>query len=363
MRCADAPKNGSWATHAPRIESGYDIENAFYHIGTALPLPKQDSHDPTTMSRLRADFTFEVVDVWVATSELGRELRVERDGCELVIRLPRPPGERLGPFSGSKHELGGSVVRWGLRGLPVSVYSGTAGGSTESGRDTTTSDYLASRFFKTASDIAQTVAHEFIDWVRVDRRQPWLPMHTSELAHFEQPTLWDDARGIRLPMVLPQVITVFNDPEFPVDGAFLEATVNRLITRAPLPVADVFLQDALHLTRDRRPAELERAVLLAAIGVEVKAKQVLRERVEPGMLPLIDLAISSQRGATQLLHDIPRAAFGRSLSDEDPDLFASVRRLFQLRNDVAHKAARPELTEAWRVTRSAERVFDWLVAL
>lgn len=131
------------------------------------------------------------------------------------------------------------------------------------------------------------------------------------------------------------------------------------------PIEDELLADARLLGHWSNPRDGVKAVLLAAMACEQKAKRVLTDRAAGNAL--LDWLLSNQRAfpyaARDLFDAVPKALFGRSLRAEDPDLHKEVAELFEARNRIAHVGARPD-DELTRVKiAAAMRAFQWLDTL
>jgi hypothetical protein len=101
------------------------------------------------------------------------------------------------------------------------------------------------------------------------------------------------------------------------------------------PLAEILLADAQFSGLELEPADPARAVLLAAIAAELKAKTVLRERIDVPRASLLDYVLANPReitvtAADGLFDKLMDVAQGRSLRKENLELFKQVRRLFEV---------------------------------
>jgi hypothetical protein len=106
-------------------------------------------------------------------------------------------------------------------------------------------------------------------------------------------------------------------------------------------------------------------VLMAAIATEVKVKSNLVARASDEQRAMIEWLLSNQREITVtavdgLFDKIMKAAQGRSLRDEDANLFQRVKTLFRIRNTVAHEGKAPELSIAQDAVRAAREAIAWI---
>jgi hypothetical protein len=133
-------------------------------------------------------------------------------------------------------------------------------------------------------------------------------------------------------------------------------------------LADEFLVDAKHFTWRGDVTDLRRAVLLAAIACEVKAKERLEEKASTDAGALLSAVLGGARSGVNfrtlaLFDSLAKSVVGRSLRDDDRPLFNRVEKLFELRNRVAHRGQAPERAAAWDAVAAARQAFDWLNGL
>ena len=104
--------------------------------------------------------------------------------------------------------------------------------------------------------------------------------------------------------------------------------------------------------------DFRRAVLIAAIACEVKVKEVLRQAASEDQRSLLDFALDNPREVTVTAADglfdkLMLATAGRSLRQDDRQLFRHIQELYTVRNRVAHSGRLPDKPEAGRVVRAA----------
>ncbi len=107
------------------------------------------------------------------------------------------------------------------------------------------------------------------------------------------------------------------------------------------------------------------AVLLSAVALESKAKEVLLKNVNPEASELLELVLKRPRilqdPAADLLNHVSQAVLGRSLKADDQELWKQVDRLFQIRNVVAHGGSAPSVADAKALSWASRRAIHWLV--
>jgi hypothetical protein len=118
-----------------------------------------------------------------------------------------------------------------------------------------------------------------------------------------------------------------------------------------------------HFAADPQPGL---AVLLAAMACESRAKTVLLDGAPTEQVELLRVLLESprifQQPAFELFDKVAKASVGRSLRDDDKELFKAIIRLFEVRNSIAHRADAPSAEAAAELVRAAMRAFEWLDA-
>ena len=116
------------------------------------------------------------------------------------------------------------------------------------------------------------------------------------------------------------------------DQAFSTDLASLLANDERIPLPELSLADAGYFARRLRPAEVQRAVVLAAVAVELKVKAVLRARaVGESAKQFVEIIIENPFDVSvavkDLFHKTMKATIGRSLSDESPELFKAIGNL------------------------------------
>lgn len=127
------------------------------------------------------------------------------------------------------------------------------------------------------------------------------------------------------------------------------------------------LADAQYATEYSDHPDWNRAVLFAAIAVEMRIKRVLRHDAPPDLAALIDRLIPERSPARlevkEFFDTLLKVRFGRSLRDDEPDLFESVTQLFGVRNALVHRGVLPAPKQGEVAVMTALRTFDYLFSL
>jgi hypothetical protein len=226
----------------------------------------------------------------------------------------------------------------------------------------------ATSAFRSAYELAVRRLGLFVAWVRTDLGQSWLGLSSEQPEKAYSSVLLEAETGTRLPIGFPEhLVAVIFDWE---DALKLERalTLWNLVGQAqqpPLPETLMCDAEALVFVAGTKVADPVRAILMAAIACEVKAKAVLSERIDPARADLLEFILESPRevtvtAATTLFDKLIKRVQGRSLREEDKPLFREICELFEARNAVAHRAELPTVEESQRLVRAARRAFQWL---
>jgi hypothetical protein len=214
-------------------------------------------------------------------------------------------------------------------------------------------------------DLAGEAVGKLTAWARILHDQPWLGLSSD----FPTQTGWQGIlnaeTGEPVPGTVREPVGIrLLSEDAALDAGAMESIIDRTRRGDPLPIAESLLRDAEYLAWHMHPSDLVRAGLLAAIACEAKIKSTLRNLAPAGTRDLLDLVIDNSREVTlqaaSLFHLGARATVGRSLKDEQPNLYKRIVRLFELRNGIAHREEFPDELEAGDVVRAARAAFDWL---
>ncbi len=315
------------------------------------------------MAWRRAEFYFEVRGVLVRAELLGTKLEFDRGGLRVEILIP---GKGTG-----RHREGFGAVRpvyanetygqFAVQTVKVVVF-----GEGPRGEDTDGSIEHLRKSFR----VAESAVAELVEWARI-HGQPWLGLHGQPVRRVGNHLLGDEGVDIADYSFSEDVLPAIEDErEHTYDGgASLDRSHASSLTqqlgsgKIALPIAETLLADALYLI-GLRPPDCQRAVLSAAIACEVKVKDILRQKVPTDRQSLVDLLLENPRdwsvAAPALFDKATDAALGRSLRTDHRETYENVRKLFELRNRIAHRGEKPDETEASRVVLAARQVFRWL---
>jgi hypothetical protein len=129
--------------------------------------------------------------------------------------------------------------------------------------------------------------------------------------------------------------------------------LEQALTAEPAPQAESLLAEAQWALWPSQDPDTKRAVLLAAIALEVKTPEVLRAMASDDSEKLLKASVNFQ------LNAVAKAVGGQALKDHG-HLNRRVKKLFDLRNDVAHRGRTPDYEDANVAVAAATQVFSWL---
>ena len=330
------------------------------------------------MNTLQAVFLFRTDELWVKAAALGTEFALTYDKHAVRIALPKKDDDFRSwkPYPGDLYRaIGRSAGREGDpdRGVGVLVLRVTVDTSGEvSSEDFMNNEglaaQLATKILDDAYDLASKATLSFLRLVRALHGFHWLGLSNDEIASAGPSDLIETSTGRRLPVGHTQrIYGVAFSHETALAPTDIEQLLKRVADGEMPPVAEALLADAEHLaTAGLRfvSSDALRAVLMAAIACEVKAKINLRERASQEQKSMIEYMLSNQREITltaaELFNSVMKASQGRSMQEDDEALFEDVQTLFKVRNRVAHQGQSPTIKEARALVAAARRAFNWL---
>jgi hypothetical protein len=218
-----------------------------------------------------------------------------------------------------------------------------------------------------ARDNADRAAQLLVEQLRVGGKQPWLALGDEPAVAVGDITIDDLDAGRCLPVSSttgPIRILLTPPPDGIIDESRLHDVFELVRYQSRPPLAEALLADAVYYFQHATPADPARAVLIAAIACEVKVKSVLRARVKDDARDLLELTLENPRdfsfAARALFHEVSKAVIGHSLRDDDRPLYKRVVRLYEVRNDLAHRGVTPTIDVAEDCVRAAVQAARWL---
>jgi hypothetical protein len=215
------------------------------------------------------------------------------------------------------------------------------------------------------------VAFDMMRWLRVEAGQFWIGESHRAPAVVGTADPLDAKNGGRVRNVgLQQGFVLMAGVQE--DAALARSSLDEVISRVnagSVPsIADETLADARSALRPsdgNDPTDLRRAVLFAAVAVELKVQEVLLAAASAEQRSLLELMLQSHEEVPTsprfLLKQAAGVLLGASLrADLGPAFWRRVDALFKVRNDVAHRAVNPTLAEAQDGVACAAKIFAWL---
>ncbi|HEX6699985.1 MAG TPA: hypothetical protein VF101_04570 [Gaiellaceae bacterium] len=318
------------------------------------------------MARLQAIFLYKTTGLWVRREALGASYSTERERQRVEVTLPASADDFL------TWELVEGAAPYMAVGPPSTGTVDDPDQVVTVHITRMTVDFEADvddphEAFNAAQVTAESVLRSLLGWLRGGFVQPGLAVATEPLALVGMSHLVNLATGERLPYN-PTVELMFDleRVETPLTPADVAAAWEQVEGGNDAPIAETLLADAEHFAWGEAPDPV-RAVLAAAIACEVKVKRNLRERVHPDRADLLDFILENPReitvtAADTLFDKVMKITQGRSLRDSDRSLFREIKRLFEIRNAVAHRGEVPSITDARTGTKASRQTFAWLDA-
>lgn len=168
---------------------------------------------------------------------------------------------------------------------------------------------------------------------------------------------WATGEDVKVPLALNRSpATVVGQPV--VDRQMVDQA---LAGRVQIP--EILLAQAAYWVRGTPDPKHGLAVVLLAMACETKVRNVLTDGAKPEVEPLVTALFKRpifQQSAHELFGQIAYAVLGRSLRDDNRPVFTQVQKLFEARNQMAHRGAEPDRAGTWEFVRTAYDVFDWL---
>ncbi|HCU52527.1 MAG TPA: hypothetical protein DGG94_22490 [Micromonosporaceae bacterium] len=228
---------------------------------------------------------------------------------------------------------------------------------------------LACRIADTAISLGSERVAGFLEFIRVDR-QFWLGLSMEPPRILDGPVLYDDSgdshQRIPFGLVGGTVLQLYDQADWATETALTHAAASVVAGNVP-PLEDRMLADARTILRRGPEALLPQALVLAAISTEIRIKRLLEELANEAQRSLVQILLNSPRDysvAAQSLFDLPlKAVSGRSLKDDDRDLWKATGVLFTDRNAVAHRGASREVSTIRADVGTALRIKRYLISV
>lgn len=242
------------------------------------------------------------------------------------------------------------------------AFSGQEFCSTSDGGDPVGAQALMQ--FTAAMHAAVTFVESHVDHLRIELSQPWLASSANRVRPAMPAVVIDEEFRTRTVPFGYGPIQLRSSAPVQLDDSIRERLIAQTISGVAADFARTILADAQYLSYQNDP-DIRLILLLSAVSCEVKIKETLRLLAVEEQKDLVDLLIGSPRdfslAAATLFDSGLRAVSGRSLREDDRDLYNGLSKLYQDRNAVAHRGRRAsELQSPGTYLSVAERVFQYL---
>lgn len=311
--------------------------------------------------RLTVVLHYDVGELFVRADNLGASLCAERAGFSVSVEFPNADGKFGNGFSPpsalpvrGRHGEPGPDARYVVGVVQVQVDTHLDLGDEGPGD-------AGSALVRQARPAAESVVRALLDWARTTDAQVWLsPPHIKPQA-VGPARLVNEAGETRYGYAsVERLLLVFEPGQLPTGD------VQRALEDPEVLEAESLLAEAQWAIWPTNDPDTKRAVLLAAIGLEVKAPAVLRAAADAPTRMLLDILFrrhdETPMSVNFLVNEVAEVILGESLKRHDGRLAKAVKALFDLRNDVAHRGQTPSVDEARPAVAAAQRVFEWLDA-
>ncbi|MGC1211990.1 MAG: hypothetical protein WA890_12085 [Micromonospora sp.] len=331
-------------------------------------------------NRLAVIIRFALRGVWVEPSTLGSQYTWDLDGYHTTLNLPRhsqefirddePEFERLAAvssarvFSGSGSRPAAVVhvveVRVAFDGPLWLKDKEQAAADIERARGGPHHEFgqKAQQLWLRGRDVAERLTHAWLSHVRTIAGQPWLGITAEVPQQYGRSRLIDEASGAGFMAFGPRQAVIIRHGDLALSAERLNRVHDLVLTGDP-PAAEALLADARFLAYGADTVDTQRAVLVAAIACEVKAKRIVIERAKPDRVK----GLGTMSDLDKLLDQFYLQAFGVSLRLSNQALFRKAKRLSALRNKIAHRGETVDRDECNQLILAAAQLFDWLNAV
>ncbi|MBC3843400.1 hypothetical protein GXW82_33790 [Streptacidiphilus sp. 4-A2] len=217
---------------------------------------------------------------------------------------------------------------------------------------------------KPAAATARALVKRYLDLASIVSSQHWLTTQSQTPQIMWMTFVYDeDGNRVNISFGDPdgRVLMILPN-EKAIDSGRQDELIRLVQADAEMPIADSFLRDAKYLgMQGRDPAQ---TLIFAAIACELKIKAALVDLADSRQRDLVDLMIGKSREfalAVSALYDKGiRAVAGKSMKDDERELYKLVVKLFEDRNVIAHRGESPPMDVVRNHVQTAELAFAWI---
>jgi len=322
---------------------------------------------------------FVVPQLWIGLDAIGANFAFEWDGTKVRIALPTDVATFSELPDGSQQAFLPSMAGSGpvfaepdrdARTAAMILFEITVDTVTEvpHPKPTELTDELrriVDAEIETARPVAEAAASLFVRHMRAAApRQSWLGLSTHAPAQYGIAQLEYRATGERIFGYGPEQSTTMRSSRLRLDLSDVEKIVEDVAAQREPSISESLLADAWHLSDAEAANDQDRAILAAATACEVKVKQFIQDRVNPGGIAMARMILSRRSNLPELLDEVLLATLGVSLKNENRALYTKIASLTIQRNAIIHGGRRKTGTEQPRMPAEvATGLFEWLEQL
>lgn len=253
---------------------------------------------------------------------------------------------------------------------PILVTPGTEGEESK-----VAYDFDVESVFKVGEDLGNRVLRQYLDHVRFRYEQYWL--RSSSVVHRATYNEMVDPQGrvVGSNYSDGRAVAVMTSGE---DGLLTPEKSGNIASQIEqgreIELSEGILADARFMGWPAKNPYYRQAIVLAAMACELKVKDTIRRLAKPSQEELVRLILESPRDVTLaaifLYSKGLKAVYGRSLKEDNRELYNRIDELLQIRNAIIHKGGSCKHTPAdddiagWLTyLRRARDAFDYLESL
>jgi hypothetical protein len=311
-------------------------------------------------TELEALFYFDGSGLYVTGAALGRSSRFDRDGVCVRIALPRPEHVR---DSRDPESFGRSARRTNWNKQTGEIIAAMVEKLEVRVQVTRDDNEPPDAPIARAIPVAAGAAGLFLASARTLAGQYWLPPsheqpRAATYGMLVRAGSYDEVdERARLFVGGFEAHAISRDRA--ADGDAIDEVFAKTSASEEPPTDAVLFADA-HAALHAGRRDTASAVLYAAMAAELKIKQALLRNARQVLDAVLENPRDLPTATGQLLGKTMKAAVGKSLAEEDPQLYNQVtEQLFPLRNHVVHRGSRPGPVEARTAIDIMTRLFRW----
>ena len=304
-----------------------------------------------------AEYFMELDGVIVERVVLGSKLRVGRDGFSFLIEIPSCQDEYHYGTMVTGNETGDErvyvpklaylqpkddshLVEIRIVRVVVNVASDLSADKYDKSKPE--DDVALNAVFLELWNYAHEATREFTDTVR-SHGQPWIEPNGLYPRVLNTVPLVDTTLSKSFGFSIGRALGSFRvvDSSGYLTPERLAAIERTMQQDGPPSVGEVLVSDAFYLAESEQANGPSQATLLAAMGVEVKTKAVLKVLAGAEKMELLELLLENPRDWSLSAHGLFAKALptlaARDLGEDHKELSKRVQKLFTARNKVAHR--------------------------